>query len=200
MMNPTELESLNAPQLRELTRELVEQLSAQQHKNSESAQTIASLKRELLFKRTRIEQLTYELARYKRLRFARSSEKLDAVQASLLEEALDSDLAAIEAQFEQLRARPKSAPRHQPRREVLPAHLPRVAVHPSPNRGPAAVAAHSSASGRTSRRSSPNEPGVFTVERHIRGKWACAKCQTLTQARLPAQIIDKGIGSLVLLG
>jgi transposase len=84
MMNPTELESLNAPQLRELTRELVEQLSAQQHKNSESAQTIASLKRELLFKRTRIEQLTYELARYKRLRFARSSEKLDAVQASLL--------------------------------------------------------------------------------------------------------------------
>ena len=21
-------------------------------------------------------------------------------------------------------------------------------------------------------------PGVFTVERHIRGKWACAKCQT----------------------
>ena len=24
-------------------------------------------------------------------------------------------------------------------------------------------------------------PGVFTVERHIRSKWACAKCQSLTQ-------------------
>ena len=22
-------------------------------------------------------------------------------------------------------------------------------------------------------------PGTFTVERHIRGKWACAKCETL---------------------
>jgi len=132
MVNPTELESLKAPQLRELTRELVEQLSAQQHQNDESAQTIVSLKRELLFKSTRIEQLTYELARYKRMRFAHSSEQLDAVQASLLEEALDADLAAIEEQLEQLRERPKSAPRHPPRREVLPAHLPRVAVHHEP--------------------------------------------------------------------
>ena len=51
MVNPTELETLNAPQLRELTRELVERLSEQQYENAE---TIASLKRELLFKRTRI--------------------------------------------------------------------------------------------------------------------------------------------------
>ena len=29
-------------------------------------------------------------------------------------------------------------------------------------------------------------PGVFTVERHIRGKWACTKCQTLRQAPVPA--------------
>jgi transposase len=37
------------------------------------------------------------------------------------------------------------------------------------------------------------EPGVFTVERHVRGKWACAHCQTLVQAPVPAHIIDKGI-------
>ena len=36
-------------------------------------------------------------------------------------------------------------------------------------------------------------PGVFTVERHIRGKWSCAQCRTLTQAPVPAEIIDKGI-------
>jgi transposase len=36
-------------------------------------------------------------------------------------------------------------------------------------------------------------PGVFTVERHIRGKWACTHCQTLIQAPVPAQVIDKGI-------
>jgi len=42
-------------------------------------------------------------------------------------------------------------------------------------------------------------PGVFTVERHIRGKWACAKCQTLTQAPVPAHVIDKGIPTAGLL-
>ena len=42
-------------------------------------------------------------------------------------------------------------------------------------------------------------PGLFTVERHIRGKWACAQCQTLIQAPVPAQIIDKGIPTAGLL-
>ena len=42
-------------------------------------------------------------------------------------------------------------------------------------------------------------PGVFHVERHIRGKWACAKCQTLIQAPVPAQVIDKGMPTAGLL-
>ena len=41
--------------------------------------------------------------------------------------------------------------------------------------------------------------GVFTVERHIRGKWACARCETLVQAPVPAQVIDKGIPTAGLL-
>jgi transposase len=43
------------------------------------------------------------------------------------------------------------------------------------------------------------QPGVFTVERHIRGQWACAHCRTLTQAPVPAQIIDKGVPTAGLL-
>jgi len=42
-------------------------------------------------------------------------------------------------------------------------------------------------------------PGVFQVERHVRGKWACAKCQTLVQAPVPAQVIDKGLATAGLL-
>src|SRR5256885_10419474 len=42
-------------------------------------------------------------------------------------------------------------------------------------------------------------PGVFTVERHIRGKWVCAQCQRLTQAPVPAHIIDKGLPTTGLL-
>lgn len=36
-------------------------------------------------------------------------------------------------------------------------------------------------------------PGVFTVQNHVRGKWACRGCRTMTQAALPPEIIDKGI-------
>ena len=37
------------------------------------------------------------------------------------------------------------------------------------------------------------------MERHIRGKWVCRRCETLIQAPIPAQIIDKGIPSAGLL-
>ena len=36
-------------------------------------------------------------------------------------------------------------------------------------------------------------PGVFTVERHIRDKWACAQCETITLAPVESHVIDKGI-------
>ncbi|AQU98816.1 hypothetical protein KPGSU103_P20580 (plasmid) [Klebsiella pneumoniae] len=40
---------------------------------------------------------------------------------------------------------------------------------------------------------------VPTVERHIRGKWACDSCETLIQAPVPPQVIDKGIPTAGLL-
>jgi transposase len=43
------------------------------------------------------------------------------------------------------------------------------------------------------------QPGVFSVERHVRGKWACRKCETLVQAPVPAHVIDKGIPTTGLL-
>jgi transposase len=43
------------------------------------------------------------------------------------------------------------------------------------------------------------KPGDFTVERHIRGKWVCGKCEKLVQAPVPAQVIDKGIATPSLL-
>ena len=43
------------------------------------------------------------------------------------------------------------------------------------------------------------QPGVFTVERHVRGKWVCACCEKLVQAPVAAHIIDKGIPTTGLL-
>ena len=33
--------------------------------------------------------------------------------------------------------------------------------------------------------------GVFTVEQHVRGRWACRDCETLNQTSIPAQVINK---------
>nr|WP_325167304.1 transposase [Pseudomonas sp. S75] len=42
-------------------------------------------------------------------------------------------------------------------------------------------------------------PGVFKVEQCVRGNWACRKCETLTHAPVPAQVIDKSIPTASLL-
>jgi transposase len=43
------------------------------------------------------------------------------------------------------------------------------------------------------------QPGVFTVERHIRGKWVCKCCETITQAPVAPHVIDKGLPTTNLL-
>ncbi|MBB3009847.1 transposase [Cupriavidus alkaliphilus] len=40
---------------------------------------------------------------------------------------------------------------------------------------------------------------MFTVERHIRGKWACKMCETLIQAPVLPHVVDKGIPTAGLL-
>src|ERR1700749_4605138 len=42
-------------------------------------------------------------------------------------------------------------------------------------------------------------PGVFEVERHMRGKWVCRRCERLIQAPVPPHVIDKGIPTAGLL-
>jgi len=168
-----------------MRRELIEQVTAQRD--------------ELRFKTTRIEQLTFELTRYKRLRFEASSEKLDAAQVSLLQETLDADLAAIEEQLEQLTAEPGKPRKQTPRREALPAHLPRVSIHHEPETKTCHCGCELKRIGEDVSEKLLYKPGDFTVERHIRGKWVCAKCQTLIQAPVPPQVIDKGIATASLL-
>ncbi len=42
-------------------------------------------------------------------------------------------------------------------------------------------------------------PAQFYKEQHIRGKWVCGQCDTLTQQAMPAHVIDKSIASAELL-
>jgi transposase len=43
------------------------------------------------------------------------------------------------------------------------------------------------------------QPGVFTVERHIRGKRVCKCCERIVQAPVAPHIIDKGLPTTGLL-
>jgi len=86
-----------------------------------------------------------------------------------------------------------------PRREVLPEHLPRVVIPHEPESTACACGCQMKRIGEDVAEKLHYIPGDFTVERHIRGKWVCGKCEKLVQAPVPAQIIDKGIATPSLL-
>ncbi len=170
----------------------------------ENAKTIVSKDREILYRQAKIDQLTHEMAVLKRWKFGRSREHLDSAQASLLDETIDADIAAIEQELESLAPTPKADAdaRKQPKRAALPPELPRVEHLHEPDSTVCTTPGCGCALRRIGEDISEKldyTPGLFTVERHVRGKWACAKCQTLTQAPVPAQIIDKGMATSGLL-
>ena len=175
------LGELNAEQLREVTQRLLAELRHQRALN---------------------EKLTYECALLKRLKFAAQSERHSADQRSLLEEELDSDLAAVHQEIEQLRPAQPATDKQQPKRTPLPANLPRREIRHEPQSticSTPGCGCQLKRIGEDVAEKLDYVPGVFTVERHIRGKWACAKCQTITQAPVAAHVIDKGIPTAGLL-
>jgi len=191
------LESLSAPQLRELAASLIADIAARD-------KVLVSKDQEILYRETKINQLTHEIAVLKRWKFGRSREQLDSTQGNLLEEAVDADLAAIERELEQLTdtasaGNDKKEAKQQPKRAALPPQLPRTDHHHEPERTTCDCGCQLKRIGEDVSEKLDYTPGVFTVERHIRGKWACAQCQTLTQAPVPAQVIDKGMATAGLL-
>ena len=181
-----QLARMDAQQLREFAADLIE--------------TLANRDRELHHKQLKIEQLTHEMAVLKRWKFAARSEQLHGVQRSLLDETIDADLEAIATELGTLRAPERTLPaKDQPKRSPLPAHLPRVEVRHEPEQTICSCGCAMKRIGEDVSEKLDYIPGVVQVERHIRGKWACAKCQTLIQAPVPAQVIDKGLPTAGLL-
>ena len=147
---------------------------------------------ELKHKQALLDKLTYEMALLRRLKFAARTEALNTDQRSLLDEALEEDLQAVSEEVAQMQPVAERAERAQPKRLPLPAQLPRQHFEHEP--------AQTECCGQAMRRIGEDvaekldyQPGVFTVHRHVRGKWVCACCQSLKQAPVEAHIIDKGI-------
>ena len=181
-----QLAAMDAQQLREFAAGLIEQIARQDH--------------ELRHKQLKIEQLTHEMALLKRWKFAARSEQWHGAQGSLLEESIEADLEAIAVELAALCAGEHApAPKDKPKRRPLPAHLPRVDVRHEPEHTMCSCGSTLKRIGEDVSEKLDYTPGVFHVERHIRGKWACSQCQTLVQAPVPAQVIDKGVPSAGLL-
>jgi transposase len=190
---PTDLDALSPEQLRALAAKLIVRVTGQDREAGEK-------ERELQYRQTRIDQLTHELSVLKRLQFGKRSEQLDTEQMSLLDEAIDADLAALEIELEQLQPdTPAGKQRQKPKRTSLPPQLPRTDIHHEPEDTACACGCQRVRVGEDISEKLDYTPGVFTVERHIRGQWACRNCETLMQAPVPAHVIDKGIPTTGLL-
>ena len=179
LMQQQSLDNLSAEQLREMTTRLLTELRHSQALNA---------------------KLTHENALLKRMKFAAQSERFNAEQRSLLEGEIEADLAAVSLEIEKLQP-PAAAPeaKQQPKRQPLPIHLPRREIRHEPESTTCRCGCRMLRIGEDVAEKLDYVPGVFTVERHIRGKWACAQYETIIQAPVDAHVIDKGIPTAGLL-
>lgn len=169
---------------------------------NELRQLASRLLEEMRGKQALIDKLTHEMAILKRLKFAASSEAYTGEQQRVLFETLDTDIEALAAEIEQLNPTKSAADegrKQQPKRAPLPASLPRKEVRHDPDSTTCSCGCQLQRIGEDVAEKLDYQPGVFTVERHVRGKWACRQCETLVQAPVPPQIIDKGIPTAGLL-
>ena len=160
-----------------------------------SREMFERLQGELQFSKTRIEALNFEVARLKRWRFGSSSESLEATTQAVLFDAILADtlLEDIAAEHEIKPSSAAPAPKRQAVRQTLPASLPRIDRHHEIEATHCACGQAFKRIGQEISEQLDCVPAQFFVLRHIRGKYACACCQTIQAAPMPAQMIDKGI-------
>src|SRR5882757_9118313 len=194
-----ELAQMDTEALRNLTAALLAQLTERDAALSAKDAQLANRDQELKAKQLKIDQLTHEMAILKRYRFDRRSEQMDPVQRSLLDESIDADIEAISLEIEALKEKPASPPKEKPRRVALPASFPRREVRHEPEETQCGCGCSLERIGEDVSEKLDYTPGVFEVERHIRGKWVCRSCERLVQAPVPPHVIDKGIPTTGLL-
>ena len=178
---PTEADSGLPEGNRTTVQALLDQL---QQQAAETLRLNATLKHA----EAKIQALTFELAQLRRIRFGAKSEALNAEQRDLFQETLEADIAACEAETEQVVPELKAvARRERAGRQPLPESLPRIEVRHEPE---------SCACGQCGKdlvmiREDVSEqldvkPAEFFVIRHIRPQYACRACDTISAATIPA--------------
>lgn len=157
--------------------------------------SVDRLRAELKFEKIRNEALNLEIARLKRWRFGSSSESLDSTTQAVLFDAIVADTALEDHAAQDELTAPRATPtaKRQAVRQALPAKLPRIDHHHEIEATHCKCGQPFKRIGQEVSEQLDCVPAQFFVLRHIRGKYACACCQTIQAAPMPAQIIDKGV-------
>lgn len=146
----------------------------------EQQSALATARAELLEVQLVVEKLRFELARLKRQQYGRSSEQLDAKIAQL--ELTLEDLEASQAARPTPVVTPAAEPAAKPVRRPLPAQLPREEiVHAAPCSCPS-CGGELRAAGEDAAEMLEWVAAHYKVVRHVRPKFACARCERLVQS------------------
>jgi transposase len=157
----------------------------------EQQSALVTARAELLEVQLVVEKLRFELARLKRQQYGRSSEQLDAKIAQL--ELTLEDLEASQAARPAPVVTPVVEPAAKPVRRPLPAQLPREEiVHAAPCACPG-CGGELRAAGEDAAEILEWVPAHYKVIRHVRPKFACARCERLVQSPAPSRPIARGL-------
>src|ERR1700745_1499078 len=156
-----------------------------------------------LVARAEIARLKFQLARYRRTEFGRSSEKLtrETEQLELALETLETDQAEqLATPSPQVTAAVETvAEAQKPARRPLPEHLPREERrHSAPCTCPSGGGALRKLDDEVTQ-TLDYVPGRFKVIRHIRAKLSCRACDTVVAAPAPDHAIARGRAGVGLL-
>jgi transposase len=160
---------------------------------------------EIQTKEFKIQALTHELAYLQRMRYGVKSEALTKLQLDLFADHWNEDVAAIEAELEQLHEDQPVVTAVKPQRpragrQPLPDHLPRIEHRHEPESCTCGQCGNTLVKIREDVTEQLNvEPAKFFVHRHIRPQYACRHCETITAAPIPAAVIDGGMAAVGLL-
>ncbi|HZY41363.1 MAG TPA: IS66 family transposase zinc-finger binding domain-containing protein, partial [Anaerolineae bacterium] len=128
-----DLSSLSSADFAKLAAQMLAHIAEQDSHIGEQRKQLDSAAQAIKWRDAKIEKITFELARLKAWRFGAKTERMNAEQREIFEETLAADQASLEAQLEALQAQagvkpaPEQRPaKRKPKREALPAHLPRV--------------------------------------------------------------------------
>jgi len=144
----------------------------------------------------KIQALTFELAYYKRIRYANKSEQFSPEQRELFEESWNADTSALNAEVEQSGSAPKATKRERAGRQPLPEHLPRIEHRHEPENCTCGQCGNDLVKiGEDISEQLDVEPARFFVHRHIRPQYACRACETVSAAPIPPAVIDGGMAA-----